>query len=132
MNKRPVEFGYHSLFEYLSPEAVKAQMTAEREQLAKYRALKLQMYKDWSDPEKRGEIMFGDMKYKDIKAEEEKSIAALKESFKEGDPEGEYAKIAVSTGKRIPQELKLIFNPHAVVEKLTRWQKLKRWLFGSR
>ena len=39
--------------EAISPEAQKAQVMAEMEQLAKYRAKRLQQYKDWSNPMKR-------------------------------------------------------------------------------
>jgi len=41
----------------ISPAAYKAQRMAELEQMAKYRALKLQAYKDWSVAEKREKII---------------------------------------------------------------------------
>lgn len=42
--------------EQLSAEVIRAQRMAELEQIAKYRALKIQKYKEWADPEKRAEI----------------------------------------------------------------------------
>lgn len=42
--------------EQLSAEVIRAQRLAELEQLAKYRAQKLQKYKDWADPIKRAEM----------------------------------------------------------------------------
>lgn len=47
--------GEYFFMEQLSPEVQRAQRMAELEQLAKYRALKLQKIKDWSDPVKRAE-----------------------------------------------------------------------------
>lgn len=42
--------GFVHQMEQVSPEVHKAQRMAELEQIAKYRALKLQKYKDWADP----------------------------------------------------------------------------------
>lgn len=49
----PAPSGYVSQIASLSPEVIKAQRIAEIENIAKYRAIKLQKYKDWADSEKR-------------------------------------------------------------------------------
>lgn len=50
------DIGIFSQFEQLSPEVMRAQRQAELENIAKYRAERLQFYLDWSDPEKRAKL----------------------------------------------------------------------------
>lgn len=119
--------------EQASPEARAAQAAAEREQLSAYRSKKIKIYRDWSDPKKRDEIMFGDTKYKDVKAEELKSQEELKKEFWGTDPELTYSKYAV---RPLDEFIKPSFNFRAIYKEppappKTKWRRLKDWLFGT-
>lgn len=114
---------FHIQFDMPSAEAFRAQRMAELEQMAKYRALKLQQYKDWSDPIKRAAFQAK------IKADEAIAKVELREMFK-GDPDIEYAKIAV---RPLTEEQVLTFKMSPLYKippniSQTRWQRLWRWL----
>lgn len=112
---------YFSAFE-LSPETIKAQRLAELKDLAEYRQRHLKAIQDWSDPVKRAAMQAM------AKVEEDQARGILKKSFKDGDPEIEYAKIAVQ--KNIsPLNLGLTYmRPEPIIEKVSFFQKIMRWI----
>lgn len=107
--------GIHYHMDILSPEAYRAQRQAELEQMAKYRHMKLQIYKDWADPVKRAEIQ---AKHKAEEAESRTQLSSIPAD-----------QVAVRTGGKTFTAMKLVLLEPS--RKLTRWQKIKAWFHGS-
>lgn len=113
---KPTELtGVYFYMDSISPEAMKAQRMAELEQMAKYRSIRIQQYKDWSNPVKR-EI---------IKAQYAKDEIECRKLMADIPAE----RVAVRTGE-IPMNIKLNYvGDHGrQLPKITRWERFKRWL----
>lgn len=103
--------------ELLSPDVIKAQRMAELAQIAKYRAEKLQKYKDWSDPVKRAEMI------KEMQYTQEAQTTAREDMA--GKYIDDYRVRTVMNETFVP--LKLNQTP-ITKPKLTRFERFKSWL----
>lgn len=107
--------GIHIHTSQASQEAQRAQRMAELENLAKYRAMKIQQYKDWSDPVKRAALQ---AKYKLWEEEGRKKLHEIPAEL-----------VAVRTGKNSHTISKIVFRDIPPKPK-TFWQRLKEKLTG--
>lgn len=103
--------GIYHYMDTISPEAMREQRMAELEQMAKYRALKLQQYKDWSDPVKRAAIQ---ARYVLEEAVSRKDLVNIPAEL-----------VAVRRYESPLNVAKIIFKP---APKLTLWQRIKQWI----
>lgn len=104
------------LFHYqeaASREAQMAQHMAELEQLAKYRAKKIQFYKDWSDTLKR-EALQAQARVDELAAQQIAAMKLVEDPF-------------YFHNKKPPMTLNLtpLIKPRP-----TRWQRFKAWICG--
>lgn len=108
--------------EQLSIEVIRAQRMTELEQLAKYRAIKLQKYKDWADPIKRAEMQA------EFEGHKKEGLAILAAKDKElVDSVAERLKYYESIGVRENVKPLRITEKPTVVEKKKPWY---RRIFG--
>ena len=101
--------GFYFHMEQISPEVRHAQRMAELKQMAAYRALRLQAYKDWADTEKRNAIK---AQYALDESEDRKKLDTMPADL-----------IAVRT-QEVSYNLTMIRKPEV---KLTLWQKIKKY-----
>lgn len=106
--------GIYFHMDVISPEAFQAQRMAELEQMAKYRSIRIQQYKDWSDPVKREKIK---TQYSKDEAEGRKLLATVSAE-----------QVAVRTGQA-PLNIKLNYiGDHGFIpKKRTIWQIIRKW-----
>lgn len=104
---------YH--MDVISPEAFKAQRMAELEQMARYRAMRLQHYKDWADPVKRKIIQ---TKFKAEEIEARKKLPDIPADL-----------ISVRRFDKSLTITKLVML-EPKTKTLTLFQKIKNWVHG--
>lgn len=116
----PAPAGFVSQIACLSPDVLRAQKMAELRNQAAYNAAKLQMYKDWADPEKRAAMQADAKRELDRAVEEAKFMEAQNQAVFEIP---EYRKLEDMV--KVKEFVKPVEEPkkEGIFERITSWFK---------
>lgn len=108
--------------EQASPEAQKAQMLAEMEQLSRYRAKKLRYYQRWSDPVERAKLQ-EELGYVAVSAESAlENAKKLSAAMKHRD--------SLERFNRALAKAAFTITPFTKPQ-LSRWQRIRAWICAT-